>query len=129
MKKTVKIVALALVLVMALACLISCGKTIKGEYEATFAAGTMGFNLKFDGKNVAITVKVVGFSSDPINATYEIEDDKITFTIPEDAEMSATAKGLFNDIFGQPATLEIGEEENGTAYIKIGESKFTAVTK
>ena len=127
MKKTVKIVALALVLVMALACLASCGKTIKGEYEAT-VAGT-GFNLKFDGKNVAITAKVVGFSSDPINATYEIEDDKISFTIPEDAEMSATVKGLFNDIFGQPATLEIGEEENGTAYIKIGESKFTAVTK
>lgn len=128
MKKTVKIVALALVLVMALACLASCGKTIKGEYEATLA-GTIGFNLKFDGKNVAITAKVGGFSSDPINATYEIEDDKITFTIPEDAEMSATAKGLFNDIFGQPATLEIGEEENGTAYIKIGKSKFTAVTK
>lgn len=127
MKKTVKIVALALVLVMALACLASCGKTIKGEYEATFVG--MGFNLKFDGKNVAITAKVGGFSSDPINATYEIEDDKITFTIPEDAEMSATVKGLFNDIFGQPATLEIGEDENGTAYIKIGESKFTAVTK
>lgn len=127
MKKTVKIVALALVLVMALACLISCGKTIKGEYEAS-VLGT-GFNLKFDGKNVAITVKAFGLSSDPINATYKIEDDKITFTIPEDVEMSATVKGLFNDIFGQPATLEIGEGEDGTAYIKIGESKFTAVTK
>ena len=123
MKKTVKIVALMLVLVMALACLASCGKTIKGEYEAS-VLGT-GVNLKFDGKDVAITVKVLGFSADPIKATYEIEDDKITFMIPEDAEISDEAKDVLEDL-EEAAALEIGEDDDGK-YIKIGSTKYYAV--
>ena len=125
MKMTVKIVALALVLVMALACLISCGKTIKGEYEAS-VLGT-GVNLKFDGKNVAITVKVLGLSSDPINATYKIEDDKITFTLPENAELTDKEKETLKDL-EKASELVLGEED-GKPYIKIGGVKYTSVEK
>ena len=68
MKKTVRILALALVLVMMTAALVSCGKP-NGKY----VNGPLFFD--FDGKEV--TFSVAGLSA---TGTYEIKDGKIYLT-------------------------------------------------
>jgi hypothetical protein len=102
MKNTIiKIFALTLVVVLACAVLVSCGKTLSGEYTAslgdTSIAGTKT-TYKFSGKNVTITnvSGLAGFEkTTTFEGTYEIteEDGKeyITFTF-EDEDASAYSK-------------------------------------
>lgn len=68
MKKTVKILALALVLVMMVGVFASCGKP-SGKYV------NGAFYFEFDGDNVKASI--AGLS---IEGTYEIKDDKIYLT-------------------------------------------------
>ena len=100
-KSIIKILALTLVVVMACVLLVSCGKTLSGEYTValgdTSIAGTKT-TYKFSGKNVTITnvSGVVGFEkTTSFEGTYEIteEDGKeyITFTF-EDEDASAYSK-------------------------------------
>ena len=111
MKNTfVKVIALALV-VATLACVFaSCGKTISGIYSAE-ALGT-GAEFEFKGNKVSITVKVLGFSGDPVEGKYEINDDKITFTFESDDSDVKKYDGTF-------------DFEKGDDYIKIGGVKYT----
>ena len=113
MKNTfVKVIALALV-VATLACVFaSCGKTISGTYTAE-ALGT-GAEFEFKGSKVSITVKVLGFSGDPVEGKYEIKDDKITFTFESDD----------SDIKKYDGTFDF---EKGDDYIKIGGVKYKKV--
>ena len=116
MKKTVRILALALVLVMMVACLASCGNKLSGKY------GNEVFSLTFDGDSfTATTLKV--FS---ISGTYEIRENeegvkKIVFALGEDSEAN---KKYFENLLGGTggATLEEGD-----GYIKIGGVKFNEV--
>ena len=96
MKKTVRIAALMLVLVMTVFVFASCGKTIaKGTYESNF--GTV---YEFNGKNYEASV--IGRET----GTYEVDRDagEITFT-PE-------GKDSYTVSFAEG-------EENGTDYVKI----------
>ncbi len=111
MKKSVRILAVVMAVLMVTLVLASCGKTISGTYSAEIA-GT-GNTLEFSGKKVTITYKFLGKQvGDAVEGTYKIEDNKITITIEtEDKEIGAL-DGTF-------------DFEEGEDYIKIGIIKYT----
>ena len=115
MKKSVKVLALVLVAVMLCATLVSCGKTLSGEYEATVLGS--GIVLEFEGKKVTYTAKVLGAEAGSIEGEYSIKDDQITLSFGEDDEDAKEMNGTF-------------DFEEGEDYIKIGTfGKFTKVEK
>ena len=71
MKKTVRILAVAMVAVMLCLVLASCGNKLSGTYEAEEMGVTVSYT--FDGDKV--TMKAMGVE---IEGTYEIKDDEIT---------------------------------------------------
>lgn len=126
MKKALRIIALSLVLVIAMGVFASCGKTLSGKYEATFL-GT-GTVLEFDGNKVkasfVINALVTTIDVGPVEGTYTIKDDKITFDfVDESGVKDETAKKALEGLKGELAF------EEGDGYIKIGDTKFTAVKK
>ncbi len=88
MKKTIKVLALVMVVVMLCCMLASCGNTLKGTYSAE--ALTIRTAYTFDGKNVTIDAGALGFSKQVAEGTYEIKDDQIIFTFGEDNEYTGT---------------------------------------
>ena len=113
MKKTVRLVAIAMVAVMLCLALAACGKTLSGKYSAE-ALGT-GVTYEFKGSKVTITSKVAGVDLYSVEANYKIKDDKITITLPNDADKDA------KDVGG---TFDFTETEKG---IKIGLAEFKKV--
>lgn len=75
MKKFTKVISLALVLVMALAVLASCGTKLSGTYSLTVAGITTSY--KFSGSKVTLTVKqtLLGESEETFKGTYKITKD------------------------------------------------------
>ena len=115
MKKSVRILAVAMVAVMLCLTLASCGKTLSGKYEATVLGS--GVELEFDGKKVTYTAKILGAEAASVEGTYEIKDDEITLSFEGDDEDADELEGTF-------------DFEEGDDYIKIGEfGKFTKVEK
>ena len=115
MKKSVRILAIAMVAVMLCLTLASCGKTLSGRYELTVAGS--GMELEFDGKKVTYIAKALGAEITSVEGTYEIKDDKITLSFDGDNESAKTMEGTF-------------DFEEGEDYIKIGTfGKFTKVEK
>ena len=122
MKKTIiKIMALALVAVMVCAVLVSCAKTLSGEYMAE--GDLLGVlegktTYKFSGKNVTIT-NVSGIfvleKTTKYDGTYEIyeEDGKeyIKFTFEDDDASSYNTTWLFEE-------TEEGIKLNGVEFKK-----------
>lgn len=111
MKKTIRIIALALVAVIVCVAFAACAKTISGEYMAelgdTALAGTKT-TYKFSGNKVTITnvSGALGFEkTTTFEGKYEINDDKITFTFEDD------------DASSYNQTVSFEETENG---IKLG---------
>lgn len=114
MKKSIKIIAVALVAVMLCMSLAACGKKLSGEYKLDVTIMDTGTvtTYKFSGSKVTFTTeaKVAGsIVGDPvvIEGKYSIEDDKITFEFESD---DADAEKL-------SGTFDFEETENG---IKIG---------
>ncbi len=115
MKKSVKILALVMVAAMLCLALVSCGKKLSGEYEATlFGSGVV---LNFEGNKVTYTAKVLGMEAAAVEGEYSIKDDKITLSFGEDDDDAKKLNGTF-------------DFEEGEDYIKIGTfGKFTKVEK
>lgn len=117
MKNLVKVMAVMLVLVMAVACLASCGKKLSGEYKLDALVGSSTYN--FSGSNVEITYEIAGFEK-TIEGKYEIGENNegksiITFTFDENEEDADKYEGEFSFSEG---------EENGVKYIKIAGAKY-----
>ncbi len=123
MKKSVKILALALVAVMMCMALVSCGKKLSGEYEALDVdLGIYKANVtyKFEGDKYEKTTKRTNLlgqvETDTEEGTYEIvtnDDDTMEITLTKkDAEK------------GESYTFAEGED-----YIQIGLMKLTKVEK
>ena len=105
MKKSIRIMAVVMALLMVTLVFVSCGKTLKGTYAAE-VLGT-GVELTFEGKNVTITLKVLGMEAGSATGTYKIKDDKITLTFDSDNDKVEAYDGTF-------------DFEEGEGYIKIG---------
>ncbi|MBQ8345330.1 MAG: hypothetical protein IJY42_03580 [Clostridia bacterium] len=106
MKKTLRIVALAMVAVMLCLCLASCGKKLSGTYEndATALGTGVVTTYEFSGSKVTLTVttKLAGAKTGEVvlEGTYTIEDDEITFEFEgdeEDAEKYSTTYDFKED--------------------------------
>ena len=117
MKKLVRVMSVMLILVMAVACLASCGKKLSGDYKFDAYVGSTTYS--FSGSKVEITYDVAGFKK-TLEGEYKIgENDDgeevITFTFADDAEDADKYKGefLFNE-----------GEEDGVKYIKIAGIKY-----
>lgn len=114
MKKSIRILALAVVAVMLCMTLASCGKTLSGEYEldATVASSGLVTTYKFSGSKVNITLetKLLGSVTGTVEleGKYSIKDDKITFTFEDEDDDEA------KDYSG---TFDFAETDDG---IKIG---------
>ncbi len=110
MKKTVRILAVAMALLMVTLVFASCGNTLSGTYtKQGLIANT---TLEFSGKNVTIEI-----GSMEVKGTYKIEDDKITIELPDnedDTKLEAAIKGLLNELVG---TQSFEKTDDG---IKIG---------
>jgi len=117
MKTMTKVVAVALVAVIMCMMLASCGNTISGTYSGKGSGLLSGvsYSYEFKGKNVTVTTKteipILGTIVNTQTGTYEIKDEKITFTWSEDDET--------ND---KGTVVETGpyDFEKGSDYIKIG---------
>ncbi len=105
MKKSIKILALALVAVMLCLSLAACGKKLSGTYSAE-ALGT-GATYEFKGSKVTIAVKALGAEIASVEGKYSIKDDKITFEFDSDNE----------DVEKYDGTFDFEETDDG---IKIG---------
>ena len=117
MKNTIKIIALALVLVMSVLTLAACAKTLSGKYQATVLGN--GTVLTFNGNKVTIAITVVGKEIGSIEANYEIKDDKISFSFPELDDSADSAVQAFAEALKEPVAFEQGDD-----YIKIGGTKY-----
>ncbi len=94
MKRSIKILALALVAVMLCVSFAACGKKLSGTYSAEIA-GT-GAEYKFSGSKVTITPKLLGASGDSIEGKYSIKDGKITFEFDSDDDDAKEYSGTFD---------------------------------
>ena len=113
MKKTVRLIALAMVAIMLCLALAACGKTLSGKYSAE-ALGT-GVTYEFKGSKVTITSKALGAEVYSVEAKYQIKDDKITITLDDGADEDA------KDVSG---TFDFKETDDG---IKIGIIEYKKV--
>lgn len=106
MKKSIRIMAVVMALLMVTLVFASCGKTLSGKYSAE-ALGT-GCTLEFSGKNVTITYKLLGTQvGDAVEGTYSIDDDKITIEIETDSKEIGALNGTF-DFVENEDSIKIG---------------------
>ena len=125
MKKSIRIMAVVMALLMVTLVFASCGKTIKGAYKAEIGLGGLaGYTAtyEFSGKKVEITKTTTLLGSTnttTMNGTYEItEKDDGTM------EITITLENGDDDIKSGTYTFEEGEN-----YIKIGLVKYDKVEK
>ena len=121
MKKSVRILAVVMVLVMGVLMLASCAKTISGTYSAEVDIIALKYtaNYEFSGKNVTVTKIVNPLIGDSktytIKGTYEIienDDDTMDIKFEFETEDDQIKSGTF-------------DFEEGEDYIKIGGVKYT----
>ena len=115
MKRSVKIIAVTIAVIVLAMSLMSCdlfGKKLNGKYEPE--SGLIG-TFTFDGKNVEYSYKTILGKVITQEGTYTIDDDTITFEWVDD-----DGEALDNAIFDGKYTFE--EKDNGD--IIIGEFEF-----
>ncbi len=121
MKKTVRILAVVMAVLMVTLVLASCGKTLKGAYSAEVDVVVLKYTAtyEFSGKNVTVTKVVnplIGDSkTSTIEGTYEIIEN-------DDGSMDIKFEFKTADDHIKSGTFDF---EEGEDYIKIGIVKYT----
>ena len=121
MKKTVRILAVVMAVLMVTLVLASCGKTLKGDYSAEVDVVVLKYTAtyEFSGKNVTVTKVVnplIGDSkTSTIEGTYEIIEN-------DDGSMDIKFEFKTDDDHIKSGTFDF---EEGEDYIKIGIVKYT----
>lgn len=121
MKKTVRILAVVMAVLMVTLVLASCGKTLKGAYSAEVDVVVLKYTAtyEFSGKNVTVTKVVnplIGDSkTSTIEGTYEIIEN-------DDGSMDIKFEFKTDDDHIKSGTFDF---EEGEDYIKIGIVKYT----
>ncbi len=115
MKKTLRIVALAMVAIMLCVTLASCAKTLSGEYRSAEAFGSYT-SISFKGNKITYNSYVLGNKVEAASyeGTYKIDGNEITITTGEGEDK-------------KNETLTFEEFEDGS--IKIGMVTYNKVEK
>ena len=120
MKKSIRIMAVVMALLMVTLVFASCGKTIKGTYEAEVDVVILKYTAtyEFSGKNVTVTKVVNPLLGE--SKTYTIEG---TYEIIENDDDTMDIKFEFktDDDHIKSGTFDF---EQGEDYIKIGIVKY-----
>ena len=109
MKKSIRILAIALVVVMLCLSLAACGKKLSGEYYFGDKTVTKSYTTyEFKGSKVTCEVYLLGnkVSDDSFEGKYAIDGDEITFT--------------WEDAKGEEKSLTAAFEELENGDVKIG---------
>ena len=120
MKKSIRIVAVAMAALMLCMALVSCdlfGKKLDGKYECD-AALIGKYTMKFEGSKVTLTRTNLFGSIDKWEGKYVIEDDTIDFTFTDDDG---------DEIEGVPFGDETYTFEENDEDIQIGNFTFEKV--
>ena len=120
MKKSIRIMAVVMALLMVTFVFASCGKTLKGTYEAEIDLALLKYTAtyEFSGSKVEISKKTTVLGSVntvTFEGTYEIienDDGSMEITISLESEDDQIKSGTY--------TFEEGED-----YIKIGGIQYT----
>ncbi len=116
MKKSIKIIAVAVAALMLCLSLVSCGlfgKKLNGEYENE----ALGTTYEFKGNKVTLTVPdgilgAIGGKSETYEGTYKIDDDKITFEfMDDDGEEVDAYSGIYDFEEAKNGDIIIGKVE------------------
>lgn len=120
MKKSIRLIALALVAIMMVCCFASCAKTISGTYKGDINVLLASYEVtyEFKGNKVIVTrqIESVFGDSEPIviEGTYEITED-------DDGELKIEFTYESNDDVVKGGKFDF---EEGDDYIKIGGVKY-----
>ena len=123
MKKTIKLLAVIMVVAMLALALVSCAKTISGKYSAevdwTIVSGKVTYEFKGNDVTMTTTSGIFGFEkSETETGTYEIVES-------EENPDKLVIKFTFGD---QTATYSYSEGElDGEKIIIINGTTFTKV--
>ncbi len=114
MKKSIRLIAIAVVAVMLCLSLASCAQTLSGKYEND----DLNVTYEFSGKNVKITAPkgIVGALTGEkavYEGTYEIDEDHITITLVDDEgeEIDNAYAGTFDFKEDDDGDITIGKVE------------------
>ena len=124
MKKTIKLVAVVMVIAMLALSLVACAKTLRGSYSSTgeFWGVESTVTYSFDGKDYTkTTVTGIGTLSNTNTetGTYEIVED------PEDAEKLVIKFTTTSGDNSTTVTYSFKEgTKDGTKYIEIDGNEF-----
>ena len=125
MKKSIRIIAVAVAAIVLCMSLVSCGlfgKKLDGKFQNE--SGTVTY--EFDGKNVKITAPKASLSGilsgekEVFEGTYEIDGDKITITL-----VDKDGEELDDDESAYDGTYDFEEKSNGD--IVIGNTEYEIV--
>ena len=114
MKKTLKVAALMIVIVMAVFAFASCAKKLSGAYELD--AGFLGTTTyEFDGNKYTKTYDPMAGDNEVEEGKYKIDEDAgtITFTYEVDGEEKTRTEDF------------VEGTEGDVEYIKIGSLQYT----
>ncbi|MBQ8849364.1 MAG: hypothetical protein IJ011_03405 [Clostridia bacterium] len=122
MKKSIRIIAVAVAAIILCMSLASCGlfgKKLDGKYESDLAL--LGkYTLNFEGKEVTVSVKNLLGQVDKYEGTYEIDDDTISFEFLDDDGEEIEGAPFSDDTYAF-------EEDEDTGDITIGNWVFEKV--
>ncbi|MGM9632030.1 MAG: hypothetical protein ACI3XL_02935 [Eubacteriales bacterium] len=124
MKRTIKLVAVFMIIATLALSLVSCGKMLSGTYTYVLTEENKT-TYEFSGNKFTRTVTIGGFGfekSTSVEGTYKIEEDQdkadalvIILTYEKDGEETSETHSF------------VEGEENGTKYIKIDGYQFNKV--
>ena len=122
MKKTVRVFSVIIVVCVFCALLASCGNTISGKYTSDYS-GT-GIILTFGGSDVEIAITVSGVEVDNVDASYVIEDNKISFEFDDEDVANTELAKTFLKTISKPVSFSEGDGFimiNGTKFVKTAD--------
>ena len=109
MKKTLRIVAVAMIAVMLCLCLASCGKSLSGEYYFGDKSVSKTYTTyTFSGNKVTVEAFILGqkVGDDSFEGTYAIKDGEITFTYKNAKGEEKTSTQSFEEL--EDGSIKIG---------------------
>ena len=122
MKKFVKIIAVALVLVTFAGLLVSCGKTLNGTYVAELSAKDIAGDIGIDA---SVIEALSSFGNASVSRKYEFSGNKVTETVsyelPIIGEKSASTEYTYKIAKNDEGKLEI-------AFTKVVNDKDVTAT-